>query len=176
METSVSAICLFMHRFRREAAAPATARKPLLLLLIVLLALTAVPLAAQSPNTATLIVTVVDPTGAVVPDARVVVVNGATGAVREAVAGSDGRATIPALSLTGTYAVHVSREGFGTEERKNITLRSGETAVLKVELRVGSAATGVTVYGTAEGVRADPQIGRRLDTLQIDETPSSAGR
>ncbi len=27
------------------------------------------------------------------------------------------------------------------------------------------------MYGTAEGVRADPQIGRRLDSEQIDETP-----
>jgi hypothetical protein len=29
----------------------------------------------------------------------------------------------------------------------------------------------VTVFGTAEGVRSDPQIGRRLDSQQIDETP-----
>ena len=29
----------------------------------------------------------------------------------------------------------------------------------------------MTVYGTAEGVRADPQIGRRLDSATIDETP-----
>src|SRR5207302_9979577 len=29
----------------------------------------------------------------------------------------------------------------------------------------------VTAFGTAEGVRADAQIGRRLDSAQIDETP-----
>ena len=121
-------------------------------------------LAAQSPNTASMIVVVVDQTGAVVKDAKVSVVNTATGAVREAVSGSDGSATIPALSLTGTYTVSVSKEGFGNEELKDIALRSGETATLKVKLLVGSGKAEVTVYGTTEGVRADPQIGRRLDS------------
>ena len=118
-----------------------------------------------------MIVVVVDQNGAVVQDAKVSVVNTATGAVREAVSGSDGSATIPALSLTGTYTVSVSKEGFGNEERKDITLRSGETATLKVKLLVGSEKAEVTVYGTTEGVRADPQIGLPLDSPQIDETP-----
>src|SRR3954469_7474095 len=139
-------------------------------LLFALLLLLAVPLAAQSPNTATMIVVVVDQTGAVVPGAHVSIVNTATGATREANSGSDGRATIAALPLTGSYSVRVSKSGFGKEERNDITLRSGETATLKVNLVVG-AASAVTVLGTAEGVRADPQIGRRIDTKEIDETP-----
>ncbi len=139
--------------------------------LIALLAFIAAPTRAQSPNTATMIVAVVDQAGAVVKDAKVLVVNTATGAVREAVSGSDGSATIPALSLTGTYTVGVSREGFGAQELKDITLRSGETATLKVKLLVGPEKAEVIVYSAAEGVRADPQIGRRLDGRQIDETP-----
>src|SRR6266498_394726 len=139
--------------------------------LIALLAFIAAPTRAQSPNTATMIVAVVDQAGAVVKDAKVLVVNTATGAVREAVSGSDGSATIPALSLTGTYTVGVSREGFGAQELKDITLRSGETATLKVKLMVGPEKAEVIVYSAAEGVRADPQIGRRLDGRQIDETP-----
>jgi hypothetical protein len=139
-----------------------------LLLLVILMAM---PVVAQSPNTATIVVAVVDQTGAVVPGAKVSVVNTATGASREALSGSDGSATIPALPLTGTYTVSVSKAGFGNEERTNIALRSGETATLKVNLLVGSGKSEVTVFGTTEGVRADPQIGRRLDTHQIDETP-----
>ena len=81
--------------------------------------------AAQSPNTATMIVVVADQTGAVVTNARVTVLNNATGDSREAVTGSDGRATFAALSLTGTYKITVAREGFGTEERQDLALRSG---------------------------------------------------
>jgi hypothetical protein len=126
---------------------------------------------AQSPNTATMIVVVNDQNGAVVTDARVSVVNTATGASREAVSGTDGAATFPALSLTGKYKVTVSREGFGNEERDALTLRSGETATIKVTLQAGSQNAEVTVYGTAEGVRADPQVGLPLTPEQINETP-----
>ncbi len=141
------------------------------LLLFALFVFIATPVAAQSPNTATMIVVVVDQAGAIVKDAKVSLVNTATGATREAVPGSDGRTTISALSLTGTYTLTVSREGFGSEERRDITLRSGETAILKVTLLVGSEKAEVTVFGTTEGVRADAQIGRRLDSPTIDETP-----
>ena len=141
------------------------------LLLLALFAFIAVPVAAQSPNTSSMIVVVVDQTGAVVPDANVSVVNTATGDMREVVSGSDGSATIPALSLTGTYTVTVSKQGFGNEERKDITLRSGETATLKVTLSAGTQTAEVTVYGTAEGVRSNPQIGLPLRSKQIDETP-----
>src|SRR5215510_14328377 len=75
------------------------------MLLMALLAFIATPTRAQSPNTASMIVAVVDQAGAVVKDAKVLLVNSATGAVREAISGSDGSATIPALSLTGTYTV-----------------------------------------------------------------------
>jgi Carboxypeptidase regulatory-like domain/TonB dependent receptor len=126
---------------------------------------------AQSPNTATMIVVVADQSGAVVKDAKVSVLNTATGDLREAVSGDDGNATFPALSLTGAYTVTVSREGFGSEERKGLTLRSGETATLRVTLLAGSQPAEVTVYGTAEGVRADPQIGLPLRPEQIEETP-----
>ena len=126
---------------------------------------------AQSPNTGMMIVSVIDQNSAVVKDARITVVNTATGDVRESESGNDGSAAFPALPLTGTYLVTVSKEGFGNEELKDVSLRSGETATVKVKLVVGSQQAEVTVYGTTEGVRADPQIGRRLDSSLINETP-----
>jgi hypothetical protein len=146
-------------------------RLRLSLLLLALFALVAVPLVAQSPNTASMIVVVLDQNGAVVPGARVSVVNNATGATREVVSSSDGSATVTALSVMGTYTVNVSKEGFGKEELKDVSLRSSETATVRVKLLVGAQEAEVTVFGTTEGVRSDPQIGRRLDSPQIDETP-----
>jgi hypothetical protein len=144
---------------------------PAVLLFALAIFSTAIPAAAQSPNTASIVVVVVDQNGAVVKGANVSVLNDATAGVRDAVSDSDGSITIPALSLTGSYTVTVSKDGFGKEERKDIRLRSGETATLKVSLQAGSQSAEVTVYGTAEGVRADPQIGLPLPSTQIDETP-----
>jgi hypothetical protein len=137
----------------------------------VLLAAAAMPITAQSPNTATMIVSVADQSGAAVKDAKISVINSATGATRQAVSGGDGNATFPALSLTGTYAVAVSKTEFSGEEVKEIALRAGEAATVNVKLLVGSEKAAVTVFGTTEGVRADPEIGQRLDSSQIDELP-----
>ncbi len=136
-----------------------------------LLASAAIISLAQSPNTASVVVVVEDQNGAVVRDAKVSIVNDATGAMREVVSGSEGSATIPALSLTGTYTVRVSKDGFAPEERKGIELRSGETATIKVSLSVGASKAEVTVFGTAEGVHANPQIGLPLENKQINATP-----
>jgi hypothetical protein len=140
-------------------------------LVISLLAFVASTIVAQSPNTGSILVVVVDQNGAAIPGASVSLVNAATGALRETVSGDDGITTIPALPLTGTYNLTVSKQGFGSEERQDITLRSGETATLKVTLLVGSEKAEVTVYGTTEGVRGNAQIGLRLDKPVIDQTP-----
>src|SRR3954469_24060075 len=143
----------------------------LLILLAAIIFVAAAPTFAQSPNTSTIVVLVTDPSGASVAGAAVTVTNDRTGATRDAVSGADGSATLAALPLTGTYTVAVAKQGFGTEERKDVTLRAGETATLKVKLLVGPEQAEVTVYGTTAGVRADAQIGRRLDSPQLDETP-----
>jgi hypothetical protein len=149
MKTAVSSMLLLLRR-------PLLSRRPspytvALCAVLALCAVVTTPAVAQSPNTATLIVVVVDETGQAMPDAKVSVVNNATGATRSAVSAGDGSTTIVALSLTGTYTVRVSKEGFGTEERGDIRLRSGETATLNFRLMVGSQTAEVTVYGTAEG-------------------------
>ena len=155
----------------KNSKSPLTLPVATLALLLTLSAFIAAPVRAQSPNTASMILVLTDETGAAVKDGKISVTNTATGAVREASSGSDGSASFPALPLTGTYTVAVSKTGFSNEERKDITLRSGETATLKVKLLIGSQRAEVIVYGTAEGVRADAQIGRRLDSSQIDATP-----
>jgi outer membrane receptor protein involved in Fe transport len=131
----------------------------------------AMPALSQTPNTSSLVVMVVDQTGGVVSDAAVAVVNSATGAIREAPSGGDGTAAFAGLSLTGTYSVNVTKAGFTAEGVNNLVLRAGETATVKVKVVASGGAAEVTVYGTTQGVRSDPQIGRRMDSAAIDETP-----
>src|SRR6187397_1742938 len=83
---------------------------------------------AQSPNTASMVVTVVDQNDAVVKGANVSVVNNATGATREATSGDEGTATFAGLPLTGDYRMSVSMTGFAEEAVSGLTLHAGETA------------------------------------------------
>jgi len=83
---------------------------------------------AQSPNTAAIVVVVLDQTGAIVAGANVTTTNTATGAIREVISGADGSATISGLSLTGTYAIRVNKSGFSAEGIADLALRAGETA------------------------------------------------
>ena len=126
---------------------------------------------AQSPNTSSLVVTVIDQSGGALPGAQIDVTNTATGDVRHAVSGGNGASTIPALGLTGSYRVAVSLTGFKSAEVHDIVLRAGEMAAARVMLAVAIEPGEVTVYGTTAGVRADAPIGRRLDSAIIDETP-----
>lgn len=127
----------------------------------------AAPAAAQTPNTGTIVVTVVAQQGLVVKDARVSVTNAATGAVSDVVSGDEGSVTMAALSLTGTYTVSVTKTGFTAEDVTGLTLRAGESARVKVKLVASGGKSEVTVYGTSDGVHSDPQIGRSLTTDQI---------
>jgi len=145
-------------------------RAPIFALLAVAFLFTQVAF-AQSPNTSAMIVVVVDQNDAAVPAATVSVVNNDTGASRDATSGSDGIATFPALSLTGTYTVRVSKQGFANGEATGITLRSGEPANVRLKLLVGSQAVDITVIGDAEGVHTNPQIGLPVRDEQINETP-----
>jgi hypothetical protein len=137
----------------------------------VLLTACAAPSLAQTPNTAAVVVAVVDQTGAVVGDAHVRVTNRETGATRDGSSNADGLATIGALPLTGSYTISVSKAGFTADEVTDLTLRAQETATVKVTLVASGVKTDVVVYGTTQGVRADAQIGVRLDSATIDETP-----
>ena len=144
--------------------------RPIHLAFVCLLSLAA-PALAQAPNTAAIVVVVTDQSGAVVRDAAITVVNTQTGAVRNVMSGSDGSVTVSGLAVGGPYAITVTKSGFAPESSTSITLRAGETATVKVKLLVGTEKAEVTVYGTTEGVRTDPQMGKRLDSKRIDETP-----
>jgi hypothetical protein len=135
------------------------------------IALIAAPAAAQAPHNASILIVVTDQSGAVINDAKVTVVNEQTGAAREGMSGADGSASFPALPLTGTYSVVVSKAGFAEETRGGLSLRSSEVATLRVKLLVTGGTSEVTVYGTGAGVRADPQIGVHIPTEVIDDTP-----
>jgi hypothetical protein len=114
---------------------------------------------------------VVDPAGAPVSGAEVTVTNEATGFSRTTHSDAQGFYAVPQLPLTGTYHIRIAQEGFAAQERSGIELRAGETAGMDAALT--AAVQGeITVHGTTEAVQSDsPQLGTRLDTEKIQETP-----
>jgi hypothetical protein len=131
----------------------------------------AMPAFAQSPNNAGILVVVLDQSGAVVKDAKVTVVNNATGATREAMSGGDGTVNMPALPLDGSYTVKVSKAGFTADDVTGLKLRASEVSTVKIKLVASGGKSEVTVYGTEQGVKATSQVGRTFDSATLDETP-----
>src|SRR4029453_18676084 len=75
------------------------------------------------------------------------------------------------LPLGGNYQVTVTHAGFSDGVASGIALRAGETAAIKVKLLASGGKIEVTVFAPTEGVRAAPQLGLRVDSQRIDETP-----
>ncbi len=94
---------------------------------------------------------VTDPTGAVVGNADVVVLNVATGTTRELKTDARGHYRIPVLQ-PGEYEVHITASGFQKIARQGIQLTVGQDAVIDVMLEVGRIADLVTVTGDAPQV------------------------
>jgi hypothetical protein len=129
-------------------------------------------MAAQTPDTATLSGMVQDSTHAAIPNAAVSVTNQLTSLHRITQTNGSGQFSLTGLPVAGTYDVQSLKEGFAPADLKNITLAGGSTANLAITLSVSPANTSVTIEGTANDVRIDePQLGDRLSTTQIDETP-----
>ena len=69
------------------------------------------PAAAQTPNTAAILVVVVDQTAGVIRDAKIAVINSATGALREVVSAADGTVTVGALTIESGRERHAVDSG-----------------------------------------------------------------
>ncbi|PYQ78247.1 MAG: hypothetical protein DMG03_28935 [Acidobacteria bacterium] len=91
---------------------------------------------------------VVDPTGAALANADVVVINVATGAVWELKTDATGRYRVPVLQ-PGEYEIHVTQTGFQTVARRGIQLAVGQDAVIDVRMEIGTIAEELTVTGAA---------------------------
>ena len=103
---------------------------------------------AQNISTAQLQGTVHDPTGAVIPNAKVAIDDASKGYSRETTSDADGHYQFLLLP-PGTYTVTASYKGFNTFVSRDVVLTIGEQAQLPLVLSVGTTET-VTVTSGAE--------------------------
>jgi len=101
--------------------------------------------AAQGQTTATVTGTVADPTGAVVPKAKVTLKNTTLGDLRESVSNGSGYFSFTRV-VPGTYDLSVSASGFKAWETKNLEVHPGdERDISNIRLQVGAAGETITV-------------------------------
>src|SRR5262245_830829 len=107
----------------------------------------AAALFAQS-NTATIVSTVTDASGAIIAGARVTALNVNTQAARTAVSNAAGDFEIPLLP-PGSYSVNTESAGFKRLERSGVRLDAGQKAKIDFRLEVGEVAERVEVNAAA---------------------------
>ncbi|MCX6538875.1 MAG: TonB-dependent receptor [Acidobacteria bacterium] len=142
-----------------------------LLLVTMVAALSPLPAFAQGSATSTISGTVTDSTGGVVPGADVTAKNNATGVLLNAVSGSNGSFTIPAVS-TGTYTVTVKLMGFKTAVLNEVTVTNAGPANVKAVLELGGLEETVIVAGAQEIIQTQAtSVAQTLSSRQIANLP-----
>lgn len=115
--------------------------------------------------------TVRDAAGSVVPKATVTVTNRATGVVSTRQSDDDGNYEVPALRV-GQYDVQITKEGFAPTNATNITISVGSRQRVDMALSVGTAATTIEVSDVALRVESDTsQRGQLITQHQTASLP-----
>lgn len=116
--------------------------------------------------------TVHDPTGAVVPNAQVVLKDTKTGITKDATSNDGGGFLFPDLA-SGVYEITVSAPGFRTSLIPSLSVSTSQTTDVRVNLEVGQATETVTITEVASQLleTSSPLVANTLATQTINELP-----
>jgi len=135
---------------------------------VALLALSARRLPAQSLF-AELTGIVSDPSGAVVPGAKVRLINEQTSSARDTVTDAQGYYSFASVSVGNfTYKLTVEAQGFSSYDATGLQILGGEKRNVNVELKVGSATSTVEVTGVVSNI-VPVDSGEKSETLTTKE-------
>jgi hypothetical protein len=123
------------------------------LALLVVLSMGSSRLAAQTTTTGDIAGVVTDPSGAVVPDAKVTIKDNTKGAVQETKTNKDGAYHFYLLT-PDPYTISVTVTGFETTTRQ-ITVALGQIGTADVQLTLGASTQTVTVTETAPLIQTE---------------------
>jgi hypothetical protein len=125
---------------------------------------------SQAVN-ATLLGTVTDASGAVVPNAKVTITEVNTGISRSGQTNESGNYTFPNLP-PGQYSVAVEAAGFKKETRRDIALLVNTTQRVDIQLQPGNVSETIEVTAAAPALQTDrADTGRNIDTMVVSELP-----
>ncbi len=114
------------------------------------------PLVARAQDTANIVGTVMDPTGAVIPGARIMVSNPDKGYLRDLFSDSAGAYTAPKVPI-GSYVITGEAPGFRKVVRTGITLDVGQTLRVDLAMTVGQVSQEVDVTGNVAKIETESE-------------------
>lgn len=146
-------------------------RKSLITLSVLLLMVPGLRMFGQAGATGTILGTITDSTGAVLPNAKVTITNTATNVSNNTVTSSTGDYTVPSLN-PGTYTVSATGNGFQTSITKSFVLAVDQKVRIDMSLQPGAVTE--TVQLTAQAVQLDTDsaaLSQEMSGKQVAELP-----
>lgn len=138
---------------------------------VFLLAACPTPLRGQAVANAQIQGLITDPSGAVVPNARVTATQTNTGFVRRTVTGANGTYVLPNLPV-GPYELDVQAGGFEAYVQTGIVLEVSNNVTINVVLRLGQVSQQVQVSANASMVQTNTtSLSQVVDQQRILDLP-----
>ena len=137
------------------------------------LALLTTLLAHAQVTTATLYGRMVDPSGAAIPQAKILLTNQQTSAQASGTSNAQGEFTIPFLA-GGAYSISLEAQGFKAQKQTGVVLSAGQRVAVEYRLELGNASEVVEVTSSApliNTVSAEQREGKTQE--QVRELPLS---
>jgi hypothetical protein len=133
------------------------------------------PFALAQDTRGTILGRILDPSGAVLPNAAVRAVNTETGVTLETHSNDSGNYSIPFV-LPGTYNLSAEVAGFKSLARKGIEVRVGDHVEVDLRMAVGDTSESIEVIGTTPILETSSvSLGQVVDNKRIEELPIQSG-
>ena len=125
---------------------------------------------------ATLLGTVTDITGAVVPNAKVIITEQNTTVSRSSETNESGNYAFPDLP-PGVYAISIEQAGFKKETRRDVAVTVNTATRIDVKLEPGNVTETIEVTGAPPPIQTDrADTGLQIETTQLANMPLGTGR
>jgi hypothetical protein len=125
--------------------------------------------AASFAQNATIVGTVTDPSGAVMPNVTVTVTNPATGWTRTFPTNDAGQYVAADIQI-GHYNIKAEASGFKVSEQKDVNVQVGDRLRVDFQMTVGTSAETITVEANTIAVQADSgELSNVITSQQVSQ-------
>ena len=139
---------------------------------ILLVAFAAVSTLAQTASSGTVIGTITDQSGAVVPDATITITDLTTNSTAKTATNSAGHYVFPNVA-PGTYNIKITKQGFQTANVPNQNVQVGQSLTEDVKLTIGAVTQEVTVETTGTELQTlNSTVGNTVTGVALDSLPT----